>query len=253
MFCLLKINERRDSLKEKLFGKFIRDTYELKTIPVFKGAPFYKLEIVTGKRGVDWSQIVYFVGKCSNRLLLDEKINIDNVLNVGRYDKKCLYEKLMKNTFVKIIKQQNEMFDSLCIIDKAGQSTDLLLKMVPYFQKITVATDNRDKYEKVCDYILENTGLCVLVQSECENETVKIDAFRNIMTINTKNYIYNLSDGDDFNVPEIYEKLYDNSVDKLLFYSALYEFCGVFQLADLCFETIAVNDEKKGINELIFT
>jgi subtilase family serine protease len=124
---------------------------------------------------------------------------------------------------------------------------------VPYFQRITVTTENKEKYEKVCDYILQNTGLCVLVQSEIQNSTVKIDTERNVMTINTKKCIYNVSDGEDFKVPEIYENLYDNSVDKLLFYSALYEFCGVFELADLCFEAILVNDEKKGINELIFT
>lgn len=253
MFCLLKISERRDNLKEKIFGRFIRDTYELKTIPVFKGAPFYKLEVTIGKKGVDWQQVTYFVGKCANRLLLDEKINIDNVIGVGRYNRKCLYEKMMKNTFAEVLKQQNKIFDSLCIIDKTGLSTDFLLETVPYFQKITVATENKKKYEKICDRILENTGLCVQVVGETQNATVKIDTVRNIMTVNTENDIYNISDGEDFKVPDIYENLYDNSVDKLLFYSALYEFCGVFKLADLCFETLLVNDEKKGINELIFT
>lgn len=253
MFCLLKISERRDSFKERIFGKFIRDIYELKTIPVFKGAPFYKLEITVGKRGVDWQEVTYFVGKCANRLLLDEQINIENISGVGRYNNKILYEKTMKNTFAEILKQQNKTFDSLCIIDKKGIYADFLLKLVPYFQRITVTTENKEKYEKVCDYILENTGLCVLVQSEIQNSTVKIDAERSVMTINTEKCICNLSDGEDLKVPEIYENLYDNSVDKLLFYSALYEFCGVFELADLCFEIILVNGEKKGINELIFT
>ena len=113
MFCLLKISERRDNLKEKIFGGFIRDTYELKTIPVFKGAPFYKLEVTIGKKGVDWQQVTYFVGKCANRLLLDESINIDDIEDVGRYKNKVLYEKMMKNTFVRILKQQNKIFDSL--------------------------------------------------------------------------------------------------------------------------------------------
>lgn len=253
MFCLLKISKRRDTLKERMFGKFIRDIYELKTIPVFKGAPFYKLEVTVGKRGVDWQEVTYFVGKCANRLLLDEKINIENISGVGRYNNKILYEKMIKNTFTEILKQQNKTFDSLCIIDKKGMCADFLLKLVPYFQRITVTTENKEKYVKVCDYILQNTGLCVLVQSEIQNATVKIDTERNVMTINTKKCIYNVSDGEDFKVPEIYENLYDNSVDKLLFYSALYEFCGVFELADLCFKAILVNDEKKGINELIFT
>lgn len=253
MFCLLKINERRNNLKEKIFSRFIKDTYELKTIPVFKGAPFYKLEVTTGKRGIDWQQVRYFIGKCANRLLLDESINIDDVKDIGRYKNKVLYEKIMKNTFVRILKQQNKIFDSLCIIDKRGLSSDMVLDLVPYFEKITITTDAKRKYEKICDYVLENTGLCVLLQSEMENSTVKIDAERNIMTINKENNIYNISDGEDFKVPEIYENLYDNSIDKLLFYSALYEFCGVFELASLSFETIVINGEKKGTNELIFT
>ena len=65
--------------------------------------------------------------------------------------------------------------------------------------------------------------------------------------------IKTFSNGEDFNVPEVYEKLYDYSVDRLLFYSALYEFCGVFELADISFNTITINGEKKGINELILT
>lgn len=253
MFCLLKISERRYNLKEKIFGKLIRDTYELKTIPVFKGAPFYKLEVTIGKRGIDWQQVTYFVGKCANRLLLDESVNIEDIADVGRYKNKALYDKMMKNTFTEIIKQQNKTFDSLCIIDKKGTSTKFLLNLVPYFERIIITTDQKGKYEKICDYILENTGLSVLLQSEIQDATVKIHAERNIMTINTKNGLYNISDGEDFKVPEIYENLYDNSVDKLLFYSALYEFCGVFELAELCFETIVINGEKKGINELIFT
>ena len=253
MFCLLKISERKGNLKEKIFGRFIRDTYELKTIPVFKGAPFYKLEVTVGKRGVDWQQVTYFVGKCANRLLLDDSINIDDVKDIGRYKNKVLYEKMMKNSFVRILKQQNKIFESLCIIDKRGVSTDFLLDLVPYFEKITITTDQKQKYKKICDYILENTGLCVLLQSEIENAAVKIDSERNIMTITSKNGLFNICDGENFKVPEIYENLYDNTVDKLLFYSALYEFCGVFELADLCFETIVINGEKKGINELIFT
>ena len=253
MFCLLKISERRDTLKEKIFGRFIRDTYELKTIPVFKGAPFYKLEVTMGKRGIDWQQVTYFIGKCANRLLLDETINIDGVKDIGRYKNKILYEKMMKNTFIEILKQQNKIFDSLCVIDKRGVSTDFLLNLVPYFEKITITTDQKGKYEKICDYILENTGLCVLLQSEIQDATVKIHTERNIMTINTNKGLFNISDGENFKVPEIYENLYDSSVDKLLFYSALYEFCGVFELADSRFETIVINGEKKGINELIFT
>lgn len=253
MFCLLEISERRYGLKEKLFGRFLKDIYELKTVPVFKGAPFYKLNVTVGKMGVDWQQVRFFVGKCANRLLVNSAVDLDETVGVGRYEKKTLYPKLMQNTFITLLKQQNKIFDDLCFIDKKAQSAELLYKLVPYFNKISVVTDNKPQYDKTCDRILEETGLCVTTQSEIQNACVKIDTERNIMTVITENNIYNITDGDGFSVPTIYENLYDETVEKLLFYSALYEFCGVFELADLSFETIVINGEKKGINEVIFT
>lgn len=208
---------------------------------------------MVGKRGVDWQQVTSCVGKCANRLLVDDSVVLNKEFGVGRYKKNALYSKLMQNSFVYIIKQQIKPFKDFCLIDKKAQATDLLYKLAPYFQHVSVITENKKKYEKVCDNILENTGLCITIQSELQNASVKIDVDRNVMTIINENDVYNISSGTDFKVPRIYENLYDGSVDKLLFYSALYEFCGVFELADLSFDIITINGEKKDINEIIFT
>ena len=253
MFCFLKIVERENTLKEKLFGRFIKDEYELKTIPVYKGAPFYKLCVTVGKRGVDWQDISRFVGKCASRLLVSDSVVIDKAWGVDKYNNPALYSKIVQNTFVTILKQQKKMFEALCYIDKKAMASDKLFKLVPYFNHIIVVTDNKRKYEKVCARILDDTGLCITMQNEIKDSAVKIDTDRNVMTIIDKSSVYNFSNGEDFNVPKVYEKLYDYSVDRLLFYSALYEFCGVFELADISFNTITINGEKKGINELILT
>lgn len=253
MFCFLKIIERENTLIEKLFGRFRKDEYELKTVPVFKGAPFYKLCVTVGKKGVNWQEVRNFVGKCANRLLVNDSVVLDKNWGVGKYNSPALYSKLVQNSFVNILKKQNKIFETLCFIDKKAQASDHLFKLVPCFAHIVVVTDNKRKYEKVCEKILDDTGLCVTMQNEIVASTVKIDADRNVMTIIGKRNIYIFSDGEEFSVPEVYEKLYDDSVDRLLFYSALYEFCGVFELAELSFDTITINGEKKGINELILT
>lgn len=253
MFCFLKIVERENTLKEKLIGRFIKDKYELKTIPVFKGAPFYKLCVTVGKRGVDWQEVSRFVGKCANRLLVSDSVIIDKTWGVGKYNNPALYSKLIQNTFVTIIKQQKKRFETLCYIDERGIAPDNLFKLVPYFTHIVVVTDNKRKYEKVCAKILDDTGLCVTMQNKIVDSAVKIDADRNVMTIIDKSNVYNFSNGEEFKVPDVYEKLYDDSVDRLLFYSALYEFCGVFELADTSFDAITINGEKKGMNGLILT
>ena len=63
MFCVLIIQHREKSFFEFLFGRFKRDTYDLKTVPVFKGAPFYVLTVTVGEKGADWDYIVQSVGK----------------------------------------------------------------------------------------------------------------------------------------------------------------------------------------------
>ena len=73
------------------------------------------------------------------------------------------------------------------------------------------------------------------------------------MQVKMKNNVYNICNGEKFDVPEIYAKLYNETLDKLIFYSALYEFCGVFDLADLIFTSIQVNTQKKETNTIIFT
>lgn len=253
MFCVVNISERKNTLKEKIFWRFIRDEYELKTIPVFKGAPFYNLCVSVGKRGVDWEYISFCTGKCAERLIANEKINIPENFGLGRYNNKILYSKIMQNTFVCILKKQKKTFEKLCYIDKTGIFTEYIYSFVPYFDKIIVITENKEAYFDACDSILEKTGLCVVLQSKTENAQVTIDCKENTMQVKMKNTVYNICNGEEFKVPEIYEKLYDETVDKLVFYSALYEFCGVFELADLIFFSIQVNMQKKETNAIIFT
>lgn len=253
MFCVVNINERKDTIKEKLFWRFIRDEYELKTIPVFKGAPFYRLDITVGKRGVDWEYIAYCTGKCAGRLIVNNAVNIPKNFGLGRYSNKALYNKMMQNTFAHILKQQKKIFENLCFVDESGEFQEYLHTYVPYFNKITVATKNKEAYFKTCDNILEDTGLCVTIQSEEETAQVVINCKENLMQVRIKNIVHNICNGEDFDVPKIYEKLYDETLDKLIFCSALYEFCGVFELADLIFTSIKVNTQKKGTNAVIFT
>ena len=63
----------------------------------------------------------------------------------------------------------------------------------------------------------------------------------------------NISSGDDFTVPEIYEKLLQDGANKYEFYSAVYELCGVFSLGESIFDTIIVDNEKKRVKDIHFS
>ena len=119
-------------LKEKvMFDEAVSTivSYELKTIPVFKGAPFYKLEVTIGKKGVDWQQVTYFVGKCANRLLLDESINRFYYNQLDQYEK-AIYDGIMND--LEYVESKNGAFINLGekLNDVAQGKTDKELKDV---------------------------------------------------------------------------------------------------------------------------
>ena len=82
---------------------------------------------------------------------------------------------------------------------------------------------------------------------------MKINTDKNVMTVICKNQNLNIFDGLDFHVPEMYEKLLPDGVEKYSFYSALYELCGVFSLEECFFDAITVNKEKKYLSDIHFS
>lgn len=249
MFCVLNIEKRPDTLREKLFGRFIKDQYDARMIPVFKGAPFYILNVTVGKRGVDWDKIIYCAGKCARRLVLTNNFKLPQRDDIAEFKSNMLYRKMMENTFAYILKKLNTK-KSVTLIDTDGKSADLLYKIAPFAATLTVITESKKDYEFVCDDIQEKTGLCTAVQSSYAEADVKIDVNRSVMTVTNEKSCINVTEGCDFTVPEIYDKLLPENTDKYTFYAALYELCGVFSLGECIFETITVNNEKITLAEL---
>ncbi len=254
MFCVLKINRRNQTLFEKLFGSFIKDEYNLSTIPVFKGAPFYLLDVYVGKKGIDWEKVLLCVGKCSSRLVVNGKIEIPDNMNIGIYKSEKLYDKIIKNTFLDIIKNNTDKRNllNISIFDEQGRYTEFTEKLSLCSSSITIATGNKEKYLDVCDKIQENTGMCPVLTNDFEDKDVKINTDTNIMTIR-KHELINISSGENFSVPSIYENLLPNGVSEYDFYSALYELCGVFSLGECVFDNLMVNNEKKSREDIHFS
>ncbi len=249
MFCVLNIEKRPDTLCEKLFGGFIKDEYNAKMVPVFKAAPFYTFNVKVGKRGVDWEKIIYTAGKCSRRLVLTNNTPLPERTEMSQFKSDMLYREMMCNTFIEILKKLNTQ-TSIAVIDTDGKFAKFLYKVAPYASTLTVVTNSKEKYNRVCDNIQQNLGLCTVLQTSPAEAQVKIDINRSVMTVMGEKSCVNITEGCDFTVPEIYGKLLPDNTDKYTFYAALYELCGVFSLGECIFETITVNNEKINLCDL---
>ena len=252
MFCVLKINQRERNIIERLFGKFRKDEYELKTVHVFKGAPFYQLNVVVGEKGVEWEQVVRIVGKCAIRLLTSPEMDIPQNKYIGTFRSDKLYKIMMLNTFTDILKMQKKPV-SICITDKKAEYGDFTLRLVKYASQLSVVTMNKGEYIKLCDEIQKINGLCPEILSDVANSQVYIDTENSIMKINWGEVYVEICNGQDFSVHEMYEKLLPEGVNKYDFYSALYELCGVFAINQCSFDTVIVNNEKRCVADIHFS
>lgn len=253
MFCILNTEKKKLTLLEKVFRFLAQDDYAIKTIPVFKGAPFYVLN-VSFCENVDWDRVVENTGKCSQRLILNNNIEIPQNKGIGVYKSNLLYNKVFQNTALQIIKnnkRKKELYH-IAVYDKNADFTDFTIRLSAFSSKLTVVTENKDKYMNLCDEILEKTGLCISLLSDFDNAKIKIDTLRNVMSIDANNQFINVINGENILVDDIYKKLLPENINEQDFYSALYELCGVFSLGECIFENVTVNNEKKLVKDIHF-
>ena len=93
MFTVLNITKRKNGVFEKLFGCFIKDEYNVRTVGVYKGAPFYELNVLVGNKKIDAQKIIDCVGKCSRRLVTNDFDLLPQNDDFG------LFKSINRNTF----------------------------------------------------------------------------------------------------------------------------------------------------------
>lgn len=254
MFCVLNVEKKKLTLIEKIFKFLARDEYTIKTVPVFKGAPFYVLDVSVCDN-VDWDKIIECAGKCAKRLLVSNEFEIPQCKEIGVFKSDILYNKAFQNTLLQILKinRINKNPQHIAVCDPKGRYTDFASRLTPYALKLAVVTENKEKYMNLCDEILESTGLCISLLSNFDNAKIKIDTERNIMSVDLEERFLNITGGKNLVVDEIYTKLVPCGVNEYDFYSALYELCGVFSLSECIFQEVQVNNEKKRTDTVTFS
>lgn len=128
MFCVLTVKQRRDSAKERLFENFIKDDYSLITVPVIGGAPFYHLNATVGRKGIDPERLIFEVGRCARRLIVEENIKLPNYKGIGEYDSDLLYRKMISNTaeyFLGQIEDGAEYIEEKGVITYNGNTLEI--------------------------------------------------------------------------------------------------------------------------------
>lgn len=255
MFCVLLLEKEKKTFLDRIIKSRLKDKHHFETVPVFKGAPFYKLTVTYKNEAPCWDEIYKITGRCSQKLVMNDNIILPRDARFGAFKGVEYHKLLMENMFLKIIIENCETIRNrgIVIIDKNGKKVDFIKKVALCVKKMTVVTQEKENYGKVIDEIIDETGLCISVQSKMEDDDICVDLDNCVMKIRLNSRTVVISKGDDIVVPPIYSELLPETIDKVDFYGALYELCGVFSLSECYFDSLYEKDKKIRWDQVPFT
>lgn len=252
MFGVLKIEERKTGLINRIKYIFNKPQPLLEKVTVKNGAPFFAVTIFENTDGtIDYNEIYRILGRCAKRLVISRDTDFTETRDVGLFRPSLLPYLLLFNSGVKLSKKYTEEQQTnkltLGIIDLDGILKERIIPLVQIFANIKIITDNPLNFEPVCDKILSEWGLPIII-TDNENGVADCDfilspfiipnsVFSNCCAIrNSENGALTRFSGEGVTLPPEYSQLIPENTDPLIFASALFELCGVNSLSDMSFD-----------------
>lgn len=170
MFVVLKIiNPEKGFLKRRKQKKAL-DNAVLRSCPTEKGLPFYILEVLDGKRGINWKLAADKCGRYSSRIIAPRSLPLPDHARLKRFIPISMNSVLVFNTALKIIEKSKLVPDEICITltDRNGVHPRDVCKILPYASTVRVVTNHPERYAASCSEAFEEHGASLIIRNAYE-------------------------------------------------------------------------------------
>ena len=249
MFTVVELIEE----KRKGFGDFIKllrkPETKIETVGLENGKCFYicKSEMRRGRVSL---KDIESLSPSKNFLVPDfysEKISFN------AWIPKSFPQIMLFNSFVAYVKEKNlpPSKTHITVVDKEGVYVNFFKEVIELASSITVITTD-ERYKNLSDELLSAFGVSLIIREEFSEEksanaflldynaeSVPLSYKGTVFSKNKKHLLNgkSLTPGG-FDLPDEYEKLRSEKINKLYLASALYELCDVKELQSLKFNEL---------------
>lgn len=162
MFAVVKFDQEPKGLFKKLFWRFSKREVNAEKVSVAPGVFFFFLRCNFTPEHADWDLIEDAAGAMKNRLIFPEDIRIPEKFTP------LLLEKLRQRAFIKTAFKilKSEKCESVTIDDRNGIFINDIENFVNLAPLIRVITNTPERYDSVCERIMEKSGATLLLCDE---------------------------------------------------------------------------------------
>ncbi|MEG2396468.1 MAG: hypothetical protein RSB11_05465 [Oscillospiraceae bacterium] len=252
MFTILKILPREKGIKTFINSFLKKDEPILTRIAVNGGAPFFIVEVINGKNGLDFPRVASILGIGAKCIILENNVKMPNNKYLKEFEPKKLSNIMLFNSGKQLIsKCEKPECERICaVIDPSAELVSRISQLVPMTSILKIITNSPGKYEKAAADILEDFGLPIIItQSEkmLDDCDFIISPFKNenniyseCITIKYKKQQSIRVKGEGITLPNEYREIMPPNIDEFKFAAALYELSCVKKIGELSYDRIII-------------
>jgi hypothetical protein len=235
--------------KRRLFHK--NPPYSASRTVIPKTAVFETLTVYRYGRKVDWAAVRRHLKSFSKAVILAQNCEPDAGSGIFEFRSDRLLALMLINTAGKILSlsQTQARHISLVIADRTGEYSAFVSGLVGYAGRITVFTENTQRYSYFASEMLDTFGAVITVTCQ-PPDLARSDIFINLSQSGEKPLSVTLCGGTKqlrqgrITCPENLALYKPKNAETYSYLSALYSLCSVSEPAKLCFDSMIIGSRE---------
>ncbi len=170
MFVVLKtVTPEKGFVKRRKQAKIIRKTPAL-VCKTEMGLPFYVLEVLEEKSGIDWTLTAEKCGRYASRIVASHGISLPDNSGLKRFIPISMNAILVFNTALKIIGNSDLPADKICVTltDRNAVMPSRICELLPFASTVRVITSHPERFAPAAADAYENYGASLVIRSGYE-------------------------------------------------------------------------------------
>lgn len=223
-----------------------------------KGLPFFTLDVLETKKGIDWQSVSEKCGRYASRIVAPRSISLPDGKGLYRFTARSAIPMLLLNTACRELSRADLPADkiSITVTDRNSLLYSQIHRLLPFASQIRVITSKPEKYASACIKAMEENGATIMLRSSydaVENVDIVICCDGIISPSMQNSIIFTHSRkscgkisfcASGLELLPTHKSIVPENIEPLDFAGALYELCGCFSYRSSCFSDIDISCKK---------